>query len=69
MATSLPVPSSCFCWRKSWSRPCARLAETRQILQLYDRWFLDRLPSGERLGRPMTPQLEEIFHTIGLPEE
>ena len=50
-------------------RTFARLAETRQILQLYDKWFLDRLPTGERLGRPMTPQLEEIFHIIGLPEE
>jgi glutamate/aspartate transport system substrate-binding protein len=47
----------------------ARLAGTREILRLYGKWFLDRPPGGERLGRPMTPQLEEIFHTIGLPEE
>jgi hypothetical protein len=38
-------------------------------VQLYDRWFVDRLPTGERLNRPMTPQLQEILHTIGLPEE
>jgi glutamate/aspartate transport system substrate-binding protein len=50
-------------------RTFARLAETRQILQIHDRWFLDRLPTGERLGRPMTPQLEAIFHTMGLPED
>jgi glutamate/aspartate transport system substrate-binding protein len=50
-------------------RTFAQLAETRRILHIYGRWFLDRLPTGERLGLPMTPQLEAIFHTLGLPEE
>ena len=44
-------------------RTFAHLAETRRILQTYSRWFLDRLPTGERLGRPTAPQLETIFHT------
>jgi glutamate/aspartate transport system substrate-binding protein len=50
-------------------RTFAELAETRRILQIYGRWFLNRVPTGERLGRPMTPQLEAIFHNLGLPEE
>jgi len=50
-------------------RTFAQLAETRRIRQIYGRWFLERLPTGERLGLPMTPQLEAIFHTLGLPEE
>jgi glutamate/aspartate transport system substrate-binding protein len=44
------------------------LAQSREIVQLYDRWFLKRLPGGERLGLPMSPQLEEIFRVLGVPE-
>jgi ABC-type amino acid transport substrate-binding protein len=44
-------------------RTFARLGETRRILQIYGRWFLDRLPTGERLGRPTAPQLETMFRT------
>ena len=44
-------------------RTFARLGETRRILRTYSAWFLDRLPTGERLGRPTAPQLETIFHT------
>jgi ABC-type amino acid transport substrate-binding protein len=49
-------------------RAFKRLAETRQIVDLYDKWFQKRLPTGERLDLPMSPQLEEILHVIGLPE-
>ena len=31
-------------------RTFAQLAETRRIVQIYNSWFLDRLPTGERLG-------------------
>jgi glutamate/aspartate transport system substrate-binding protein len=44
-----------------------RLAASREIVWIYDRWFLKRLPSGLRLGLPMSPQLEETFRILGLP--
>ena len=49
-------------------RSFARLAASREIVQLYDKWFLQRLPSGERLGLAMSPQLEEFFRALGVPE-
>jgi glutamate/aspartate transport system substrate-binding protein len=50
-------------------RTFKRLAETRQIVDLYNKWFDQRLPTGERVDLPMSPQLEEILHVLGLPEE
>ena len=44
-----------------------RLAASREIVWIYDKWFLKRLPSGLRLGLPMSPQLEETFRILGLP--
>jgi glutamate/aspartate transport system substrate-binding protein len=44
-----------------------RLAASREIVWIYDKWFLKRLPSGLRLGLPMSPQLEESFRLLGLP--
>ena len=49
-------------------RAFARLAATGEIVRLYDKWFLEPLPTGERLNRPMTAQLEESLHSLGLPE-
>jgi glutamate/aspartate transport system substrate-binding protein len=49
-------------------RSFARLAADREIVQLYDKWFLQRLPTGERLGLAMSPQLEEFFRVLGVPE-
>ena len=49
-------------------RTFARLARSRELVEIYTRWFLRRLPSGERLGLPMSPQLEESFQVLGLPE-
>jgi glutamate/aspartate transport system substrate-binding protein len=49
-------------------RSFARLAADREIVQLYNRWFLQRLPTGERLGLAMSPQLEEFFRVLGVPE-
>lgn len=49
-------------------RTFKRLAEGRDLVQLYDRWFLMRLPTGERLNLPMSPQLEEVFRVLGVPE-
>jgi glutamate/aspartate transport system substrate-binding protein len=47
-------------------RTFARLAESRELERLYDKWFLTRLPTGERLNLPMSPQLREIFRALGL---
>jgi glutamate/aspartate transport system substrate-binding protein len=49
-------------------RAFARLAESRELVQLYNTWFLRRLPTGERLDLPMSPQLEEFFRVLGVPE-
>ena len=44
-----------------------RLAADRELARLYDRWFMRRLPSGELLRLPMTPQLETAFEALGQP--
>ncbi|MDM0042615.1 amino acid ABC transporter substrate-binding protein [Variovorax sp. J22G21] len=43
------------------------LAKSREISWIYDKWFVRRLPDGERLGMPMNPQLTTIFEALGLP--
>ncbi len=49
-------------------RAFTRLAQSRELVQLYNKWFQLRLPTGERLDLPMSPQLEEIFRVEGVPE-
>jgi glutamate/aspartate transport system substrate-binding protein len=49
-------------------RTFRRLAESREIVWIYDKWLTRRLQSGMRLDLPMSPQLEEIFRGLGLPE-
>jgi glutamate/aspartate transport system substrate-binding protein len=44
-----------------------KLAGSREIVAIYERWFMKPLPSGERLNLPMSPHLEEIFRVQGLP--
>ena len=44
------------------------MARSRDLTYLYDRWFLQKLPSGETLGLPKSEQLEEIFRTMGSPD-
>lgn len=48
------------------ARGFRRLATSGEITWIYDRWFLKRLPSGLRLGLPMSPQLEESYRMLGL---
>lgn len=49
-------------------RTFSRLAQSRELVQLYNKWFQQRLPTGERLDLPMSLQLEEIFRVEGVPE-
>jgi glutamate/aspartate transport system substrate-binding protein len=44
-----------------------RLAGSREIVAIYDRWFVKPLPSGARLNLPISPHLETIFRVQGLP--
>ena len=49
-------------------RAFARLAQSRELVDLYNKWFQQRLPTGETLDLPMSPQLEEIFRVEGVPD-
>jgi glutamate/aspartate transport system substrate-binding protein len=50
-------------------RAFRRLAESRELGWIYRKWFERRVPTGENLALPMSPQLQSIFGTLGLPEE
>ncbi len=43
-----------------------RLAESRALRWTYERWFLKRLPNGERLDIPMSNDLRVSFQLMGL---
>jgi glutamate/aspartate transport system substrate-binding protein len=49
-------------------RTFSRLAQSRDLVDLYNKWFQQRLPTGETLDLPMSPQLEEIFRVEGVPD-
>jgi len=49
-------------------RTFQQLVDSRDILELYHKWFIRRTPTGERLNLPMSPQLEESFRVLGLGE-
>jgi len=44
-----------------------RLSGSREIVAIYERWFVKPLPSGARLNLPMSPHLEAIFQVQDLP--
>lgn len=50
-------------------RAFRKLSGSREIVAIYERWFLKRLPSGTRLNMPMSPHLEELFRVQGLPSD
>jgi glutamate/aspartate transport system substrate-binding protein len=50
-------------------RAFERLAGSREIVAIYERWFVKPLPSGTRLNLPMSPHLEEVFKVQGLPTD
>jgi glutamate/aspartate transport system substrate-binding protein len=45
-------------------RAFRKLATNHDLLPLYNKWFMARLPTGERLGIPISPQLEESFKVL-----
>jgi glutamate/aspartate transport system substrate-binding protein len=49
-------------------RTFERLASERRLTELYNKWFMRRLPTGETLDLPISPQLEEIFRVLGQSE-
>jgi glutamate/aspartate transport system substrate-binding protein len=50
------------------NRVFREMAESRDLQYTYDRWFLKKLPSGETLNLPISPQLDEIFKALGAPD-
>jgi glutamate/aspartate transport system substrate-binding protein len=46
-------------------RALRNLVVMRDIGPIYSKWFESRLPNGERLGLPMSPQLEGSFAVLG----
>ena len=49
-------------------RTFQRMASERRLAELYNKWFLRRLPTGETMNLPISPQLEEFFRVIGQPD-
>jgi glutamate/aspartate transport system substrate-binding protein len=45
-------------------RAFRKLATEHDLLPLYRTWFMQRLPTGERLGIDISPQLEESFKVL-----
>ncbi|MDR3465095.1 MAG: amino acid ABC transporter substrate-binding protein [Xanthobacteraceae bacterium] len=41
-----------------------KLATNQDLLPLYRKWFLGRLPTGEKLGVQLSPQLEDAFRVL-----
>ena len=45
-------------------RAFRRLGSNRDLIPLYNKWFVSRLPTGERMGVSISPQLEESFNVL-----
>jgi len=45
-------------------RTFRKLGSGRDLVPLYNKWFVARLPTGERLGVSISPQLEEAFKVL-----
>ena len=45
-----------------------RMASEGTLSRLYTRWLIDRLPNGETLNVPMSPQLAEMYRVLGQPD-
>ena len=49
-------------------RAIARLMSSGDLAKLYDKWFIQKLPSGETMGVPMSPLLKAAIQLQALPE-
>jgi glutamate/aspartate transport system substrate-binding protein len=45
-------------------RTFRKLGSGRDLVPLYNKWFIGRLPTGEKLGVSISPQLEEAFKVL-----
>jgi glutamate/aspartate transport system substrate-binding protein len=45
-------------------RTFRKLATNHDLVPFYQKWLMDRLPTGERLGVPMSPELEHSFRML-----
>ena len=45
-------------------RTFRKLATNHDLVPLYRQWFMQRLPTGEKLGIAISPQLEESFKVL-----
>jgi glutamate/aspartate transport system substrate-binding protein len=45
-------------------RAFRRLGSNRDLIPLYNKWFVSRLPTGEKLNVAISPQLEEAFKAM-----
>jgi glutamate/aspartate transport system substrate-binding protein len=45
-------------------RAFRKLGSNHDLIPLYEKWFVRRLPTGERLNVAISPQLEEAFHAL-----
>src|SRR5258708_5970804 len=45
-------------------RTFRKLGSGRDLIPLYNKWFVSRLPTGEKLGVSISPQLEEAFKVL-----
>ena len=45
-------------------RTFRKLGSNRDLIPLYNKWFVGRLPTGEKLGVSISPQLEEAFKVL-----
>jgi glutamate/aspartate transport system substrate-binding protein len=45
-------------------RSFRKLATNHDLMPLYQKWFVARLPTGERMGVAISPQLEESFKVL-----
>ncbi len=46
------------------NRSFRQLATDQDLLPLYNKWFLGRLPTGEKLNVAISPQLEDSFRAL-----
>jgi glutamate/aspartate transport system substrate-binding protein len=45
-------------------RAFRKLGSNRDLIPLYNKWFVSRLPTGEKLNVAISPQLEESFRVL-----